>query len=62
MIPFESKCCKCSKLLVDLFLVSYSNCTALTGILKYCTALTEILENCTSYLRSYECVKLMDSN
>ena len=35
-MPFASKCCKCSKLLVDLFLKSYSNCTALNEILKNC--------------------------
>ena len=37
MMPFGSECCKGSKLLVDLFLESYTRCTSNNGILKNCT-------------------------
>ena len=37
MMPFGSECCKGSKLLVDLFLESYTRCTSHNGILKNCT-------------------------
>ena len=37
MMPFGSECCKGSKLLVDLFLESYTRCTTHNGILKNCT-------------------------
>ena len=37
MMPFGSECCKVSKLLVDLFLESYTRCTSHNGILKNCT-------------------------
>ena len=37
MMPLASECCKCSKLLVDLLLVPYSDCTRDTGIFKNCT-------------------------
>ena len=38
MIPFASECCKCSKLLVDLFLDSYTRGTTNNVILKNRTA------------------------
>ena len=34
MMPFGSECCKGSKLLVDLFLESYTRCTSHNGISK----------------------------
>ena len=34
---FGSECYKGSKLLVDLFLESYTSCTSHNGILKNCT-------------------------
>ena len=34
MMPLVSECCKCFKLLVDLLLEPYSDCTRDTGILK----------------------------
>ena len=37
MMPFGSECYKCTKLLVDLFLKSYTRCTSHNGILKNCT-------------------------
>ena len=37
MMPLASECCKCTKLLVDLLLKPYSDCTRDTGILKNCT-------------------------
>ena len=37
MMPFGSECCKSSKLLVDLFLESYTRCASLNGIFKNCT-------------------------
>ena len=37
MTPFESECCKRSKLLMDLFLEWYRRCTTHNGILKNCT-------------------------
>ena len=37
MMPLASEFCKCSKLLVDLLLEPYSDCTRNTGILKNCT-------------------------
>ena len=37
MMPFESECCKGSKLLVDLFLESHTTCTTHNGILTNCT-------------------------
>ena len=37
MRPFESECCKVSKLYVDLFLESYTTRTTHNGILKNCT-------------------------
>ena len=37
MMPFGSKCCKFSKLHVDLFLESYTRRTTHNGILKNCT-------------------------
>ena len=56
MMPLASECCKCSKLLVDLLLEPYSDCTRDTGILKklYCSY--------NSYLRLSECVPIMDNN
>ena len=36
MMPFGSECCKVSKLLVDLFLESYTRCNSHNGILKNC--------------------------
>ena len=36
MMPFGSKCCKGSKLHVDLFLESYTRRTTHNGILKNC--------------------------
>ena len=36
MMPFASECCKCSKLLVDLLLEPYSDCTRENGIFKNC--------------------------
>ena len=47
MMPFGSECCKGSKLLVDLFLESYTRCTSHNGILKNCTVanMCFILEN-----------------
>ena len=56
MMPLASECCKCSKLLVDLLLEPYSDCTWDTGILKklYCSY--------NSYLRLSECVPIMDNN
>ena len=36
MMPFVSECCKGSKLLVDLFLESYTRCTTHNGILNKC--------------------------
>ena len=50
MMPFASECCKCSKLLVDLFQEPYNNCKRENRILKklkYCY---------NSYLRLSECV------
>ena len=37
MMPFGSECCKGSKLVVDLFLESYTRCTSHNGVLKNCT-------------------------
>ena len=37
MMPFGSKCCKGSKLHVDLFQESYKRRTTHNGILKNCT-------------------------
>ena len=37
MMPLASECCKCSKLLVDLLLEPYRDCTRDIGILKNCT-------------------------
>ena len=37
MMPLVSECCKVSKLLVDLFLESYTRRTTHNGILKNCT-------------------------
>ena len=37
MMPLRSECCKGSKLLVDLFLESYTRRTTHNGILKNCT-------------------------
>ena len=37
MMPLGSECCKGSKLLVDLFLESYTRRTTHNGILKNCT-------------------------
>ena len=37
MMPLGSECCKDSKLLVDLFLESYTRRTTHNGILKNCT-------------------------
>ena len=37
MLPLASECCKCSKLLVDLLLEPYGDCTMDTGTLKNCT-------------------------
>ena len=37
MMPLASECGKCSKLLVDLLLEPYSDCTWDTRILKNCT-------------------------
>ena len=37
MMPFASECYKGSKLVVDLFLESYTQCTTHNGILKNCT-------------------------
>ena len=37
MMPFGSECCKGSKLIVDLFLESYTICTTDNGTLKNCT-------------------------
>ena len=34
MMPFDSECCKCSKLHVDLFVESYTSRTTDNGILK----------------------------
>ena len=37
MMPFRPKCCKVSKLHVDLFLETYTKRTTHNGILKNCT-------------------------
>ena len=37
MMPFGSECCKGSKLLVNLFLESYTSYTTHNGIFKNCT-------------------------
>ena len=37
MMPFGSECCKGSKLVVYLFLESYTSCTSHNGVLKNCT-------------------------
>ena len=37
MMPLASECCKCFKLLVDLLLDPYRDCTRDTGILNNCT-------------------------
>ena len=37
MIPFGSECSKGAKLLLDLFLQSYTRCTTHNEILKNCT-------------------------
>ena len=37
MMPFESECCKGSKLLTDLFLEYYRRCATHNGTLKNCT-------------------------
>ena len=34
MMPFGSECCKGAKLLVDLFLESYTRCTTQNGMLQ----------------------------
>ena len=56
MMPFASECCKCARLLVDLFQELYSDSTRDTGILKklYC--------GYNNYLRLSECVTIMDNN
>ena len=43
MMPLGSECCKCSKLLVDLFLESYTRHTTHNGILKNCTVANMLL-------------------
>ena len=37
MMPFDSECCKCSKLHVALFMETYTRRTTHNGILKNCT-------------------------
>ena len=37
MMPFGSECCKGSKLVVYLFLESYTSRTSHNGVLKNCT-------------------------
>ena len=44
MMPFGSECCKGSKLLVDLFLESYTRCTSHNGISKNCTVATTAIK------------------
>ena len=54
MMPFGSECCKGSKLLVDLFLESYTRCTSHKLLVDLflesytrCTSHNGILKNCT---------------
>ena len=55
MMLFASDCCKVSKLLVDLFLESYTRCTSLNGILINCVV-SEIA------IESFLSVTIMDNN
>ena len=46
MMPLSSECCKGYKLLVDLFLESYTSRTAHNGISKNCTVANIAIKAC----------------
>ena len=53
MMPLASECCKCSKLLVDLLLEPYSDCTRDTGILKNSTVAIIAIQGFLSVYQSW---------
>ena len=62
MIPFGSECCKVSKLLVDLFLESYTRCTSHNGILKNCRVVRLVYDSRNKSTSNLEPLQHSDPN